>query len=72
MKNPLLSSFVIVTAFWYGVLAIPSRALLHEIPLYALKGLWISLVGVFLGRARLCRVAGCGAGQQAAWPEIRG
>ncbi len=49
MKNPLLSSFVIVTAFWYGVMAIPSRALLHEIPLYALKGLWISLVGVFWG-----------------------
>ncbi len=49
MKNPLLSSFVIVTAFWYGVLAIPSRALLHEIPLYALKGVWIALVGVFWG-----------------------
>ena len=49
MKNPLLSSFVIVTAFWYGVLAIPSRALLHEIPVYALKGLWIALVGVFWG-----------------------
>ena len=49
MKNPLLSSFVIVTAFWYGVLAILSRALLHEIPLYALKGLWIALVGVFWG-----------------------
>ena len=49
MKNPLLSSFVIVTAFWYGVLAIPSRALLHEIPIYALKGLWIVLVGIFWG-----------------------
>jgi len=49
MKNPLLSSFVIVTAFWYGVLAILSRALLQEIPLYAFKGLWIALVGVFWG-----------------------
>ncbi len=49
MNNPLLSSFVIVTAFWYGVLAIPSRALLHEIPLYALKGLWVALVGLFWG-----------------------
>lgn len=49
MKNPLLSSFVIVTAFWYGVLAIPSRALLHEIPLYAFKGLGIILVGLFWG-----------------------
>lgn len=49
MKNPLLSSFVIVTAFWYGVLAIPSRALLHEIPVYALKGVWIALVGLFWG-----------------------
>ncbi|PIV88836.1 MAG: hypothetical protein COW48_03760, partial [Hydrogenophilales bacterium CG17_big_fil_post_rev_8_21_14_2_50_63_12] len=49
MKNPLLSSFVIVTVFWYVMLAIPSRALLHEIPVYALKGLWIALVGVFWG-----------------------
>ncbi len=49
MKNPLLSSFVIVTAFWYLALAIPSRALLHEIPLHALKGLWIALLGLFWG-----------------------
>ena len=49
MKNPLLSSFVVVTVFWYGVLAIPSRALLHEIPIYALKGLWVALVGLFWG-----------------------
>jgi len=49
MKNPLLSSFVVVTVFWYGVLAIPSRALLHEIPIYALKGLWGALVGLFWG-----------------------
>ncbi len=49
MKNPLLSSFVIVSVFWYVVLAIPSRVLLHEIPLYAFKGLWIVLVGLFWG-----------------------
>jgi hypothetical protein len=49
MKNPLLSSFVVVTVFWYVVLAIPSRALLHEIPLYALKGVWIVLVGLVWG-----------------------
>ena len=49
MKNPLLSSFMVVTVFWYGVLAIPSRALLHEIPIYALKGLWVALVGLFWG-----------------------
>ena len=49
MKNPLLSSFVIVSVFWYVVLAIPSRVLLHEIPLYSFKGLWIVLVGLFWG-----------------------
>jgi hypothetical protein len=49
MKNPLLSSFMIVTLFWYMVLAIFSPVLLHEIPVYALKGLGIVLVGVFWG-----------------------
>ncbi|MBI5330101.1 MAG: hypothetical protein HZB71_05750 [Betaproteobacteria bacterium] len=49
MKNPLLSSFVIVTVFWYAVLAIPSRALLHEIPLYAFRGFWIATVGLLWG-----------------------
>jgi len=49
MKNPLLSSFVIVMAFWYGILAIFSRAPLHVIHVYAFRGLWIVLIGLCWG-----------------------